>query len=62
VSRLSNLSNQKDFEVELQRERLRRMQWRRWEQLLLTVGIVVAIVASSMNHPGLVTEALRWLA
>lgn len=62
MTRLSQMSDPEELKLELQREQLRKMQWRRWERLILTIGFVAALIASSVSHQGLVTGALRWVA
>jgi hypothetical protein len=62
MTRLSRMSEREEFELELERERLRRLRWRRWEQGLLTLSFVIALIASGVNSQGLLNALLRWLS
>lgn len=62
MGRLDRIKDPDEFEAERQRELLRRMQWGRWERLLLTVGFAFALIASGVHGFGFLAAVLRWIA
>lgn len=62
MTRISDITDRDELEVEFQREELRRRIWHRWGVLLLMIATAIAVVLSSLQSDGLLPTLLRWIA
>jgi hypothetical protein len=51
-----------DLRDELQREELLKERWRRWEEMILALGITVSLIISGLNHESVVSLITHWFA
>jgi hypothetical protein len=51
-----------DLRDEFQREELLKERWRRWEEMLFVLGVVVSMVVSGLNHESVVSLVTHWVS